>query len=88
MTLDPDPLDVGVTAAEDGYEVTVTARSFARDVSLLVDRVAADATVDDALITLPAGRSATFRVRTRVPGLEKDLSDAPVLRTANDLRRG
>jgi beta-mannosidase len=66
----------------------VTARSFALDVSLLADRAAADATVDDALITLAAGQDATFRIRTAVRGLEKVLSGAPVLRTANDLRPG
>ena len=44
--------------------MTVTARSLARDVTLLADRAAADATVDDALVTLTAGQSATFRVRT------------------------
>jgi beta-mannosidase len=86
MAMDPDPLTVEVTAAEDGYAVAVTARSFARDITVLADRVAADAVVDDALITLPAGDSATFRVRTRVAGLEKALSSPPVLRTANDLR--
>jgi beta-mannosidase len=88
MALDPDPLDVEVTATGDGYTVTVTARSLALDVSLMPDRVAADATVDDALITLPAGQSATFTVRTGARGAEKDLAAAPVLRTANDLRQG
>ena len=86
MALDADPLDVEVNPADDGYAVTVTARSFARDVTLLPDRVAADAVADDALISLPAGESATFRVRTGVRGLEKALGAAPVLRTANDLR--
>jgi beta-mannosidase len=88
MALDPDPLDVEVTASGDGYAVTVTARSFARDVTLLADRVAADATVDDALITLPAGESATFHVRTGAPDAGPALGGAPVLRTANDLRQG
>jgi beta-mannosidase len=87
MALDPSPLDVEVTAADDGYAVTVTARSLALDVSVLADRVAADATVDDALITLAAGQDATFQIRTAVRGLEKALSGAPVLRTANDLRQ-
>jgi len=86
LALDPDPLDVEVNPVEDGYAVTVTARSFASDVTLLPDRVAPDAVADDALITLPAGESATIRVRTGVRGLEKALSGAPVLRTANDLR--
>ncbi|MEV6492134.1 hypothetical protein AB0M20_26465 [Actinoplanes sp. NPDC051633] len=86
MALEKDPLDVDVRPAEDGYTVTVTARSFARDVTLLADRVAADAFVDEALVSLPAGESATFRVRTGVRDLEQALGAAPVLRTANDLR--
>jgi beta-mannosidase len=86
LAMDPSPLDVEVTEAEDGYAVTVTARSFARDITLLADRVAADATVDDALITLPAGQSATVRVRTSVRDLHQALSRPPVLRTANDLQ--
>ena len=66
--------------------MTVTARSLALDVTLLADRAAADATVDDALVTLPAGESATFRVRTSVRNLEHVLDRQPVLRTANDLQ--
>ena len=84
--LGADPLDVEVMRTDDGYAVKVTARSFARDVTLLADRAAADATVDDALVTLPAGQSATFRVRTSVANLEQALDRPPVLRTANDLQ--
>ena len=51
--MDRDPIDVEVLQAEDGYAVKVTARSFVRDVTLLADRAAADATVDDAPVTLP-----------------------------------
>lgn len=86
MAMDPSPLEVEVTQSEDGYAVNVTARSFARDITLLADRVAADATVDDALITLLAGESATFRVRSSVRDLRQALSRPPVLRTANDLQ--
>ena len=71
---------------EDGYVVEVTARSLACDVTLLADRAAEDATVDDALVTLPAGQSTTFRVRTSARDLEQVLDRPPVLRTANDLQ--
>jgi beta-mannosidase len=84
--LDPSPLDAEVTPTEDGFAVKVTARSFARDVTLLADRAAADATVDDGLVTLPAGQSATFRVRTSARDLEQVLDRPPVLRTSNDLQ--
>jgi beta-mannosidase len=86
LALDANPVDVAVTETEDGYAVEVAARSLARDVTLLVDRAAADATVDDALVTLAAGQSRTFRVRTSARDLGQVLDRAPVLRTANDLQ--
>ncbi|MGH3338568.1 MAG: glycoside hydrolase family 2 protein, partial [Propionibacteriaceae bacterium] len=52
LALDPSPVEVRVTPTADGYAVQVTARSLARDVTLLVDRAAADPTVDEALVTL------------------------------------
>jgi beta-mannosidase len=87
LALDPDPLQVTVDRAPDGYAVTVTARTLARDVTLHPDHVAADAAVDDALVTLRAGERATFQVRTNSSGLEQALAAPPVLRTANDLQR-
>jgi beta-mannosidase len=87
LALDPDPLQVAVDRVTDGYAVTVTARALARDVTLHPDRVAADATVDDALVTLRAGERVTFQVRTQCSGLEEALGGYPVLRTANDLQR-
>jgi beta-mannosidase len=86
LAFSPDPVEVEVIETEDGYAVQVTARSLARDITLLADRVAADATVDDALVTLTAGQSTTFRVRTTGRNLERALGKPPVLRTANDLQ--
>ena len=87
LTLDPSPVDVKVSKSADGYAVQVTAHSLARDVTLLADRAASDATVDEALVTLLAGQTATFQVRTSTPDLEHTLGGPPVLRTANDLQR-
>ena len=87
LALDPRPVDVKVTRTADGYAVQVTAHSLARDVTLLADRAAADATVDEALVTLIAGQNATFQVGTNTADLEHTLSGPPVLRTANDLQR-
>jgi beta-mannosidase len=86
LALDANPVDVAVMETDDGYAVAVTARSLACDVTLLADRAAGDATVDDALVTLPAGQSTTFRVRTGTRDLEQVLDRPPVLRTANDLQ--
>ncbi|HET8914900.1 MAG TPA: hypothetical protein VFM91_04270, partial [Propionibacteriaceae bacterium] len=68
------------------YAVEVTARSLACDVTLLPDQAAGDATVDDALVTLPAGQSATFQVRTSARDLEQVIDRPPALRTGNDLQ--
>ena len=87
LALEPDPLQVNVSQADNGYAVTVTARSLARDVALLADQATPDASVDDALITLTAGQSATFHVRTIARDIAQALTRPPVLRTANDLRR-
>jgi beta-mannosidase len=84
--LDPNPVEVAVKETEGGYAVEVTARSLACDVTLLADQATGDATVDDALVTLPAGQSATFRVRTSARDLEQVLDRPPVLRTGNDLQ--
>ncbi len=86
LALEADPLDVHVEPIDDGYAVNVTARTLARDITLLADRAAADATVDDALVTLTAGQSATFHVRTKASELQETLDRPPVLRTANDLQ--
>lgn len=73
LALSTDPVDVTVKEVDDGYAVQVTARSLARDVTLLADQAVADATVDDALVTLTAGQSTTFLVRTRVGNLNSRL---------------
>ncbi len=86
LRLDPAPLSVQAHREADGYRVEVTARSFASDVTLHADRLAPDARVDTALVTLPAGASATFHVTTTAELTLTDLLAAPVLRSANDLR--
>ncbi len=85
LALDPDALVTSAEANEDGYLVAVTARSLAKDITLLVDRLDPDASVDCGLVTLPAGASATFQVHSSLPGLAQALLGPTVLRTANDL---
>ncbi|PVU83671.1 beta-mannosidase [Cellulomonas sp. WB94] len=87
LRLDPDPIDATVTPFDDGYRVEVRASSLARDVTLLVDRLDPDARVDDALVTLAAGTSATFTVRTTARLTAAELTGPSVLRSANDLAR-
>jgi len=81
--LDPEPLEVEVSPTAGGHRVQVRARSLARDVTLLADRLDPEAVVDDALVTLTAGESTTFHLRTTRDLQRSDLT-AAVLRTAND----
>ncbi|XVS62224.1 glycoside hydrolase family 2 protein [Actinosynnema sp. CA-299493] len=60
----PTPFTADVTPVAGGYRVDVRATSYVRDLGLLVDKVAADAVVDDMLISLTAGESHRFLVRT------------------------
>ena len=63
----------------------MTARSYARDVTLLVDVLDPRATVDHGLVTLLAGESATFRVEGAADVDPHALAGRGVLRHANGL---
>ncbi|KOX13909.1 beta-mannosidase [Saccharothrix sp. NRRL B-16348] len=86
LAYDPAPLTAEVRRVDGGYRVDVTASSFARDVAVLADRVAEDAVVDDTLVTLPAGGTHSFLVRTAAELADPAALAGPlVLRSANDL---
>ncbi len=87
LALDPDPVSATATAVPGGYQVHLSARSLARDITLLPDVAAADAEVDHGLVTLLAGESASFAIRTSAEDIGHLLTTHPVLRTANDLQR-
>jgi beta-mannosidase len=82
----PEPrmaCDVERTAT--GYRVSVTAEAYVRDLTVLADKVAGDAHVDRALVTLLPGESTTFDVRTRAIVDPKAFLAPAVLRCANQL---
>ncbi|GAA4916529.1 glycoside hydrolase family 2 protein [Streptomonospora salina] len=85
LSYDPAPLSAQVTAVPEGYRVDVHAHSFARDVAILADRVAPDAEADDMLVSVPAGRTHSFTVRTAARIAPERLTDPQVLRCANGL---
>jgi beta-mannosidase len=64
LDYDPRPFTAAVRPMSGGYRVDVQATSYVRDLAMLVDKVAPDAVVDDALVTLTAGESRGFFVRT------------------------
>ncbi len=79
-------LEVSTRAVPHGTEATITARTFARDVTLLVDKVSPDAHAEEGLVTLLPGESATVIIRHQGDALDaQSLADPRVLRTANEL---
>lgn len=83
--LDIDPITATASRIDTGYRVSVSARSYVRDIVLQVDRIDPRATVDDSLVTLLAGETAHFRVTSSVAGDPAEYLQALVLRHANGL---
>ena len=84
-------LTVDATVAEgpDGFvtTVTITPDVVVHDLALLVDKVHPDARVDDMLVTLLPGETATFRVTSPVAVDAAALTDRSVLKHAGQLVR-
>lgn len=74
-----------VDRTSSGYAVHVTARTLQRDVTLLVDKVDPDATVDDAGVTILPGRRHTFFVSSAKNVDPQRFLEPSVLRTTNQL---
>ena len=85
LAYEPRALTAHAVEVEGGYRVEVRATSFTRDVAVLADRLAPDAEADDMLVTLLAGETHSFLVRTQARLDPAELTRPPVLRTANDL---
>jgi beta-mannosidase len=85
LAYDPAAVTAEAVPIPDGYAITVTAAAFARDVTVLADRVAPDAVVDEMLVDLLAGESRTFTVRTGAAVDPAAFTAPQVLRSANAL---
>ncbi|MFT8537108.1 glycoside hydrolase family 2 protein [Bifidobacterium aquikefiri] len=85
--LDPQPLDASIQPSGSGYELTLHARSYARDIFCMVDKVDSAATIDCGMVTLLPGESATWHITAHKHCDARALIARNVLRCANDLRR-
>lgn len=83
--LGPADFSAETEPRDDGILLRITARTLLRDVTVLVDKLDPDATVDQALVTLLPAESAEFRIRTTQPLSVSELRDHRVLRSANQL---
>ena len=75
--------DAVVEPVDGGERVTVTARTFLRDLSLFPDRLDGTAMVDEMLVNLLPGESAVFTVRAGSRLDPAALTARPVLRCVN-----
>lgn len=84
MALPEAEFDAVARPAEGGVVVTVTARTLVRDLALFPDRIDPRAEVDDMLVTLLPGETATFTVTGGRIGDPLELTAPPVLRCVNE----
>ena len=87
QNLSADPVTVTVKAADGGYDLTVTANAYARDVFCMVDKVDPQARIDGGLDTLLPGESLTWHVVCGAIADPSAFAEARVMRSANDLKR-
>lgn len=74
--------DLAISKTDCGVSIAVTAVSLLRDVCCFVDRIDADATVDDSFTTVLPGETVVFDVQTKHPQRFLEADYAKVLRTA------
>lgn len=83
-------LSAAAVAVEDGVELTVTAKSYVRDLFCMADKVDAKASVAEGMVSLLPGESVVLHIATAdaaalaAPGA---FAAANVLRSANDPKR-
>ena len=81
-------LSAAAVAVEDGVELTVTAKSYVRDLFCMADKVDAKASVAEGMVSLLPGESVVLHIATAAalaaPGA---FAAANVPRSANDPKR-
>jgi beta-mannosidase len=83
--LEPAQVDVDARPRTGGWDVHVTARVLLREVTLLTDRIAPDASADAALLTMMPGETTVIRVEGAVDSDTRGFAGRRILRSANDL---
>lgn len=78
-------LSTNVRTTDEGLVLTVTAANLVRDLVVLADKLDPKARVDKGLVTLLPGESASFTITSAGELDHEALSEARVLRSANQL---
>jgi beta-mannosidase len=77
------PFTASAAKVDGGYTVTVKAHTLVRDLTILADKLAPDAVVDDALVDLLPGETHVFAVFTKAIVTPEDLVASRVLVSVN-----
>lgn len=81
---------IAAVAVEDGVELTVTAKSYVRDLFCMADKVDAKASVAEGMVSLLPGESVMLHIATADVAALADpgaFAAANVLRSVNDPKR-
>ncbi|MDQ3813664.1 MAG: glycoside hydrolase family 2 protein, partial [Armatimonadota bacterium] len=85
----PEPaFDAELTSDGSIHRLTITAHSLLRDVAIFVDRLDAEATINDQLVTLLPGESFMFVIESGQALTREALTAPPVFQCANRFGRG
>ncbi len=80
----PEPrFGAHLVKTQTGYDFTIRADSFLRDIVLNVDRIDPDAVASEQIVTLFPRESFTFSIRTKKPFAKQALSRSPVFQCVN-----
>lgn len=83
-------LSAAAFAVEDGVELTVTTKSYVRDLFCMADKVDVKASVAEGMVSLLPGESVMLHIATADVAALADpgaFAAANVLRSVNDLKR-
>lgn len=84
--LSPRPYEATAVAAPGGYELTITATSYVRDLFCMSDKVDPRSTVDSGMVSLLPGESRVWSISSDAVVTPAEFTAARVLRSANDLQ--
>ncbi len=83
----PADFDADLAKTDDGYALTIKAKSLLRDLCVFQDRLDPEAVASDQCVTLLPGESVTIAIRTTSEMSVQSLTAAPVLNVANRFGR-
>jgi beta-mannosidase len=83
--LESPNLELDLASTANGYQLKVTANNLIRDLLVMIDKLAPDASVNQGLISLLPGETALFEIQTSESLSLQDFQSERVIKSANQL---